>query len=84
MYKGVTHFGKLTDKDFLTTEFLRGVLAFKEHLGPIFIQVSDAYSPRRRDELFEFLNSLPTGVQFLFRGTARGLVLQKRHKKRTL
>jgi len=64
MYKGVTHFGKLTGKDFLTTEFLRGVLAFEEHLGPIFIQVSDAYSPKRKDELFEFLRSLPTDVQF--------------------
>ena len=64
MYKGVTHFGKLTDKDFLTTEFLRGVLAFRECLGPIFIQVSDAFSPKRKDELVEFLSSLPTDIQF--------------------
>lgn len=64
MYKGVTHFGKLTDKPFLVTEFLRGVLAFKEHLGPIFIQVSDTFSPKRKDELFTFLRSLPTDLQF--------------------
>ncbi|MFT4155305.1 DUF72 domain-containing protein [Parafilimonas sp.] len=64
MYKGVTHFGKLTDKPFLVTEFLRGVLAFKEHLGPIFVQVSDAYSPKRKEELFAFLKSLPTDLQF--------------------
>lgn len=64
MYKGVTHFGRLTDKPFLVTEFLRGVLAFKEHLGPIFIQVSEAYSPKRKEELFTFLRSLPTDLQF--------------------
>lgn len=64
MYKGITHFGKLTGKDFITTEFLRGILAFEEHLGPMFIQVSDAYSPKRKDELFEFLQSLPKDVQF--------------------
>jgi len=64
MYKGVTHFGRLTDKPFLVTEFLRGVLAFKEHLGPIFIQVSEAYSPKRKEELFTFLKSLPTDLQF--------------------
>jgi uncharacterized protein YecE (DUF72 family) len=64
MYKGVTHFGRLTDKPFLVTEFLRGVLAFKEHLGPIFIQVSDAFSPKRKEELFAFLKSLPTDLQF--------------------
>jgi uncharacterized protein YecE (DUF72 family) len=64
MYKGVTHFGRLTDKPFLVSEFLRGVVAFKEHLGPIFIQVSDAYSPKRKEELFAFLRSLPSDVQF--------------------
>ena len=64
MYKGITHFGKLTGKDFITTEFMRGILAFGEHLGPMFIQVSDAFSTKRKDELFEFLRSLPTDMQF--------------------
>ena len=64
MYKGITHFGKLTGKDFITSEFLRGIIAFEEHLGPMFIQVSDAYSTKRKDELFEFLRSLPTDIQF--------------------
>lgn len=64
MYKGITHFGKLTGKDFITTEFMRGILAFEEHLGPMFIQVSDAFSTKRKDELFEFLRSLPTDMQF--------------------
>lgn len=64
MYKGITHFGKLTGKDFITTEFFRGILAFKDHLGPMFIQVSDAFSTKRKEELFEFLKSLPTDIQF--------------------
>jgi uncharacterized protein YecE (DUF72 family) len=64
MYNGITHFGKLTGKDFLLNEFLRGVVAFEKHLGPIFIQVSDAFSPKRKEELFTFLKSLPTDIQF--------------------
>lgn len=64
MYKGITHFGNLKGKDFLTSEFLRGIVAFEEHLGPTFIQVSDAFSPKRKDELFEYLKSLPTDLQF--------------------
>ena len=64
MYKGITHFGKLTGKDFILNEFLRGIVAFDEHLGPVFVQVSDAYSPKRKDELFTFLKSLPTDIQF--------------------
>jgi uncharacterized protein YecE (DUF72 family) len=64
MYQGVTHRGNLTGKDFITTEFLRGIVAFGEHLGPVFVQVSDAFSPKRKEELFSFLRSLPTDLQF--------------------
>lgn len=64
MYQGVTHRGNLKGKDFITTEFLRGIIAFKEHLGPVFVQVSDSFSPKRKEELFDFLRSLPTDMQF--------------------
>ncbi len=64
MYKGVTHRGRLKGKDFITTEFLRGVVAFKKHLGPIFIQVNETFSPKRKEEIFTYLRSLPTDLQF--------------------
>jgi uncharacterized protein YecE (DUF72 family) len=64
MYQGVTHRGNLTNKEFITTEFLNGIIAFKNYLGPIFVQVSDTFSTKRKDELFEFLASLPTDLQF--------------------
>lgn len=64
MYNAVTHRGSLKGKDFLTTEFLRGVLAFGQHLGPIFVQVSDTFSPKRKEELFGYLRSLPVDMQF--------------------
>ena len=64
MYKGVTHFGSLKGKDFISNEFLRGIVAFEKHLGPIFVQVSDSFSPKRKEELFTYLKSLPTDLQF--------------------
>jgi uncharacterized protein YecE (DUF72 family) len=64
MYKGVTHFGSLKGKDFIMNEFFRGIVAFEKHLGPTFIQVSESFSPKRKEELFVFLKSLPTDVQF--------------------
>lgn len=64
MYQGVTHRGSLKGKDFITTEFLRGIIAFKEHLGPVFVQVNETFSPKRRDELFTYLKLLPTDLQF--------------------
>ena len=64
MYQGVTHRGSLLNKDFVTNEFLRGIAAFKEHLGPVFVQLSDAFSPKRKEEVYAFLRSLPTDIQF--------------------
>ena len=64
MYQGVTHRGNLTGKDFITTEFLRRIIAFEKHLGPVFVQVSDTFTIKRKQELFDFLRSLPTDMQF--------------------
>ena len=64
MYQGVTHRGSLKGKDFISNEFLRGIVAFEEYLGPVFIQVSESFSPKRKEELFTFLKSLPTDLQF--------------------
>jgi len=64
MYQGITHRGSLKGKDFITNEFFRGIVAFEEYLGPIFIQVSETFSPKRKEELFDFLKSLPTDLQF--------------------
>jgi len=64
MYQGVTHRGRLTGKEFVMGEFFRGIAAFKKHLGPIFVQLSDRFSPKRKEELFTFLQSLPTDLQF--------------------
>eukprot|EP01035_Chromulina_nebulosa_P058810 gene58810-80542_t len=64
MYQGVTHRGSLTGKDFITNEFFRGIVAFEEHLGPIFVQVGETFSPKRKQELFDYLKSLPTDLQF--------------------
>src|ERR1044071_8088366 len=64
MYQGVTHRGSLKGKEFLTNEFFRGIIGFGEHLGPIFIQVSDTFSPNRKDELFTYLSSLPADLQY--------------------
>ena len=64
MYQGVTHRGSLKGKEFITNEFFRGIVAFEEYLGPIFVQVSDSFSPNRRKELFDYLGSLPKDLQF--------------------
>lgn len=39
-------------------------MAFEEHLGPVFIQVSATFSPKRKAGLIACLSSLPKDLQF--------------------
>ena len=64
MYQGITHRGSLKGKDFITNEFFRGIVGFGEYLGPIFVQVSDTFSPKRKTELFDSMASLPKDLQY--------------------
>lgn len=64
MYQGITHRGTLGNKQFALDEYFRGIVAFGDKLGPIFVQVSDSFSTKRKDELFSFLAKLPTDLQF--------------------
>ncbi|MEP7373365.1 MAG: DUF72 domain-containing protein [Chitinophagaceae bacterium] len=64
MYQGLTHRGKLDGRHPLLNEFFRGIVAFEKHLGPVFVQVSDTFSPKRKKELFDFLLALPKDLQF--------------------
>ena len=66
MYKEVTHSGSMRDKQAITDEFLKGLKGFGKHLGPLFIQVSDTFSPTRKEELFGYLSTLPKDFQFFF------------------
>jgi uncharacterized protein YecE (DUF72 family) len=63
-YQGITHFGTLTDKGFLTDAFLSIMSHFENHLGPILLQLSDKFSPKRKEDLFAYLRSLPKQYQY--------------------
>ena len=64
MYQGLTHKGNLKGNHPFVNEFFRGIIAFEQHLGPIFVQVSDTFSPKRKQELFDFMIALPKGFQY--------------------
>lgn len=60
----ISHHSGFRDVDQLTNAFLEGVAAFGEHLGPLFLQVSENYHPAQRDNLYKYLQTLPANVQF--------------------
>jgi uncharacterized protein YecE (DUF72 family) len=62
--QSISHYSTFVNIDDKTNAFLEGVLAFGKHLGPIFLQVSDRFSPKRKENLYKYLESLPTDLQF--------------------
>jgi uncharacterized protein YecE (DUF72 family) len=64
MYQGITHRGSLKGKAYFTTLFAESILGLGKHLGPVFIQLSENFSPKRKDELYEFISTLPVGFEY--------------------
>lgn len=60
----ISHYSSFVNIEDKTNSFLEGILAFGEHLGPVFLQVSDRFSPKRKESLFNYLESLPQDIQF--------------------
>jgi uncharacterized protein YecE (DUF72 family) len=64
VHQGISHFGSFSDKQFLTDVFLQTMKGFENNLGPMFLQLSDKFGPKRKEELFTYLVTLPEDVQF--------------------
>jgi uncharacterized protein YecE (DUF72 family) len=62
--QGISHYSSFVNVDDKTNAFLESVTAFGDKLGPIFLQVSDKFSPARKENLFHYLSTLPTDLQF--------------------
>lgn len=60
----ISHYSSFVNIEDKTNSFLEGIYAFGDHLGPIFLQVSDKFSPTRKANLYKYLESLPTDLQF--------------------
>lgn len=60
----ISHTGRLTQHGALLDVFLSGITAFQPYLGPVFIQLSDGFTPNRQAELCSFLADLPTDISF--------------------
>lgn len=64
--QAISHFSDLVSPKAheSTDKFLKGIVALKEHLGPVFLQLSDRFSPLKKDNLYAYLKSLPKDLQF--------------------
>lgn len=62
--QSISHYSSFVDIEDKTNAFLEGIYAFGKHLGPIFLQVSDRFSSKRKDTLLKYLAGLPKDLQF--------------------
>lgn len=60
--QSISHIRRLKNADDITTTFYEGIMAFGEKLGPIFLQLSDNYTPKSFPELKAYLETLPKDV----------------------
>ena len=56
--------GSFRQLETLTAAFLESVAHFGQHLGPLFLQMSEYYSPAGRSDLFRYLATLPEGFTY--------------------
>lgn len=60
--QSISHIRRLKNAEEITTSFYEGVTAFGDKLGPLFLQLSDNFTPKSFPELKAYLEHLPTDV----------------------
>jgi uncharacterized protein YecE (DUF72 family) len=58
----ISHIKRLKNATEVTTQFYEGIMAFGDLLGPLFLQLSDNYTPKSFPELKSYLQELPTDI----------------------
>ncbi|MCC8409885.1 DUF72 domain-containing protein [Mucilaginibacter sp. UR6-1] len=60
--QSISHIRRLKNAEEITTSFYEGITAFGDKLGPLFLQLSDNFTPKSFPELKAYLEHLPTDV----------------------
>ncbi|MGY3213575.1 DUF72 domain-containing protein [Mucilaginibacter sp. HD30] len=70
--QSISHIRRLKNAEEITTQFYEGVMAFGDKLGPLFLQLSDNFTPKSFPEVKAYLEHLPKDVP---------LFVELRHKE---
>src|SRR5476651_1339171 len=70
--QSISHIRRLKNAEEITTQFYNGIMAFGDKLGPLFLQLSDNFTPKSFDDMKVYLEHLPKDVP---------VFLEVRHKE---
>jgi uncharacterized protein YecE (DUF72 family) len=60
--QSISHIRRLKNAEDITTSYYEGIMAFGDKLGPLFLQLSDNFTPKSFPELKAYLEQLPKDV----------------------
>ncbi|RFS19272.1 DUF72 domain-containing protein [Chitinophaga silvatica] len=60
----ISHHSTLLNAATETFAFIEGIRAFEDQLGPVFLQLSEYFSPVRKRNLYKYLETLPQDITF--------------------
>ncbi|TSJ38792.1 DUF72 domain-containing protein [Mucilaginibacter corticis] len=60
--QSISHIRRLKNAEEITTTFYEGIMAFGDKLGPLFLQLSDNFTPKSYPELKAYLEQLPKDI----------------------
>lgn len=60
--QSISHIRRLKNAEEITTQFYEGIMAFGDKLGPLFLQLSDNFTPKSFPEIKAYLEHLPQDV----------------------
>ncbi len=60
--QSISHIRRLKNAEEITTAFYEGIVAFGDNLGPLFLQLSDNFTPKSLPELKAYLEQLPKDI----------------------
>lgn len=62
--QAISHQSTLLNAGTETAAFIESIRAFEDQLGPVFLQLSEFFSPVRKRNLYTYLESLPRDISF--------------------
>lgn len=64
IFKEISHSGRIENAGIITQQFLDSIAGFGKNLGPLFLQLPEKFNTLKKQNLYNYLSTLPVDLQF--------------------
>ena len=61
--QSISHYSSFVNIEERSNAFINSIRAFDKHLGPVYMKVSEKFTPKRKEGLYNYLKTLPNDLQ---------------------